>query len=333
MTGRSFFWRDQNVFVTGCTGLLGSWLSEALAGAGANVVGLVRDHVPRSRLVRERVLDCITVVWGEIEDYALLERTLNEYEIQTVFHLAAQTIVGIANRNPLSTFDANIRGTWNVLEACRRSPWVRQIVVASSDKAYGAQDALPYEEGLPLEGTHPYDVSKSCADLLTTAYFQTYGLPVSITRLGNFFGGGDLNFNRIVPQTIRSVLRGEAPLIRSDGTFVRDYIYIEDAVAAYLLLAEQLAQDPGLRGEAFNFSSESPMSVLDLVERILALMKRPDLRPQVLGEASNEIRHQYLSARKARERLGWKPLFTLDEGLRRTIEWYSKFFADEAAMG
>ena len=333
MTGNPLFWCGRNVFVTGCTGLLGSWLSETLTRAGANVVGLVRDQVPRSRLVQERVLDQLTVVWGEVEDYFLLERTLNEYETETVFHLAAQTIVGTANRNPLSTFDANIRGTWNLLEASRRSPWVRQIIVASSDKAYGEQNNLPYDEELSLRGMHPYDVSKSCADLLATAYFRTYGLPVSITRLGNLFGGGDLNFNRLVPQTIRSVLRGEPPIVRSDGSLVRDYIYIEDASAAYLLLAERMAQDPGLRGEAFNFSCESPITVLELVERILALMERSDLRPKVLNETSNEIRHQSLSVRKARERLGWEPLFSLEEGLRRTIEWYRKFFADGVMTG
>lgn len=322
-------WRDRNVFVTGCSGLLGSWVTQSLADAGANIVGLVRDQVPRSRLVRERVLERITVVSGAVEDGALLERALNEYEIDTVFHLAAQTIVGIANRSPLSTFDANIRGTWNLLEACRRSPLVRSVVIASSDKAYGAQAHLPYDEAMPLLGSHPYDVSKSCADLLAASYFVTYRLPVAVTRFGNFYGGGDLNFTRLVPQTVRSVVRGEAPVIRSDGTFVRDYIYIEDAAAAYVRLAEGLRDDASLAGEAFNFSCESPVTVSELVDRILHLMGRADLRPRVLDEASNEIRAQYLAAGKARERLGWKPRFTLDEGLKRTIDWYRRFFAED----
>jgi CDP-glucose 4,6-dehydratase len=323
-------WRDRNVFVTGCTGLLGAWVTQALADAGANVVGLVRDHVPRSRLVRERILDRITVVSGAVEDAPLLERALNEYEIDTVFHLAAQTIVGIANRSPLSTFDANVRGTWTLLEACRRNPLVKSVVVASSDKAYGTQERLPYDEGMPLHGEHPYDVSKSCTDLIAASFHHTYRLPVAITRFGNFYGGGDLNFNRLVPQTIRSVIRDQAPVIRSDGTFVRDYIYIEDAAAAYVLLAERLRDDPTLAGEAFNFSCEQPLTVIELVDRILSLMGRTDLRPRVLNEASNEIRAQYLAAGKARVRLGWKPRFALDEGLARTIAWYRGFFADGA---
>jgi CDP-glucose 4,6-dehydratase len=327
LTADALHWRDRNVFVTGCTGLLGSWVTQTLAEAGANVVGLVRDHVPRSRLVRERVIDRITTVSGAVEDVLLVERALGEYEIDTVFHLAAQTIVGIANRNPLSTFDANVRGTWSVLEACRRSALVKSVVVASSDKAYGAQPTLPYDETMPLSGAHPYDVSKSCTDLIAASYFHTYRLPVAITRFGNFYGGGDLNFNRLIPQTIRHVLRDEAPVIRSDGTFVRDYIYIEDAAAAYVLLAERLREDGSLAGEAFNFSCEQPVTVVDLVDRILRLMGRADLRPRVMNEASNEIHAQYLAAGKARARLGWKPKHTLDEGLERTIAWYRAFFA------
>src|SRR5262249_36028150 len=220
----------------------------------------------------------------------------------------------------------NIQGTWNVMEACRRSPGGKSIVVASSDKAYGDQEVLPYDESTPLEGRHPYDVSKSCSDLIAQAYATTYGLPVAITRCGNFYGPGDLNWNRIVPGTIRSVLRGERPVIRSDGQHVRDYFYVEDGAAAYLLLAEKLAADPGLRGEAFNFSNEIQVTVLELVQKLLDLMGSR-LTPDVRNEASNEIRHQSLSATKARERLGWRPLFTLDEGLRKTIPWYSNVIA------
>jgi len=329
---RSSFWQDRPIFVTGATGLLGSWLVRQLLELGADVVCLVRDWVPQSELVRSRLIEQVKVVRGDVRNQALLERVLGEYEIDTVFHLAAQTIVGIANRNPISTFETNIRGTWVLLESCRRSPTVRQIVLASSDKAYGDQEQLPYDEQTPLQGRHPYDVSKSCADLIAQAYAITYDLPVTITRCGNLYGGGDLNWNRIVPGTIRSVLRGERPVIRSDGQYVRDYFYVEDAAAAYTLLAERLAENPSLRGHAFNFSNETPVTVLELTRRILALMGF-DLEPDIRNEAINEIRQQYLSAEKARRVLGWKPLFTLDEGLKRTIEWYRCFFGDGTRAG
>lgn len=319
------FWKDRNVFVTGCTGLLGSWLTRALVERGANVTGLIRDLVPKSNLNWSGFNNKITIVRGEIEDYFLLERTINEYEIDTVFHLAAQTIVIIANRNPISTFESNIKGTWNILEACRRSPLVKRIIVASTDKAYGDQEKLPYDENAPLEGRHPYDVSKSCADLLCRAYFETYKLSVCITRCGNFYGGGDLNFNRIVPGTIRSMLNKEAPIIRSDGTLIRDYFYIEDAVEAYLCLAEKM-EELNIQGEAFNFSNEIQVTVLELVNKIIKLMGS-NLKPKILSEATNEIKHQYLSAKKAREILNWKPKYTLKDGLRKTIKWYEEFFS------
>jgi len=327
---RSSFWRNRPTFVTGATGLLGGWLVHRLFELGADVVCLVRDWVPQSELVRSRLIEQVKVVRGDVRDQALLERILGEYEIDTVFHLAAQTIVGIANRNPISTFETNIQGTWVLLESCRRSPTVRQIIVASSDKAYGDQEQLPYDERAPLQGRHPYDVSKSCADLIAQAYAVTYDLPVTITRCGNLYGGGDLNWNRIVPGTIRSVLRGERPVIRSDGQYVRDYFYVEDAAAAYTYLAERLAENPNLRGHAFNFSNETPVTVLELTSRILALTGS-DLEPDIRNEATNEIHRQYLSADKVRRMLGWHPLFTLDEGLRRTITWYREFFANEQA--
>ena len=323
---KSRFWKDKNVFVTGCTGLLGSWLTKALVQKGANVTGLIRDLVPKSNLNWSGFNDKINIVRGEVEDYFLLERTINEYEVDTVFHLAAQTIVTIANRNPLSTFEANIKGTWNILEACRRNPLVKRIIVASSDKAYGDQEKLPYNESTPLEGRHPYDVSKSCADLLCRTYFETYKLPVCVTRCGNFYGGGDLNFNRIVPGAIRSILNGEKPIIRSDGTFIRDYFYIEDAVEAYLLLAEKM-EDKKIHGEAFNFSNEIQVTVLELVEKIIESMGS-SLKPKILNEATNEIKHQYLSAEKAKKILDWKPRYTLEEALQRTIEWYRKFLQE-----
>lgn len=324
------FWRDRPVYVTGATGLVGGWLVRRLVEAGAEVVCLVRDWVPQSQFYDSGLADQVRVVRGDLGDQALQERILGEYEIRTVMHLAAQAIVGIANRNPVSTFEANIAGTWCLLEACRRSPLVKQIVLASSDKAYGDCEVLPYTEDAPLVGKHPYDVSKSCADLIAQAYAKTYRTPVVITRCGNFYGGGDLNWNRIVPGTIRSVIRGEAPLIRSDGQFIRDYFYVEEGAAAYMLLAEKLAENPELGGEAFNFSNEIQLTVLELVEKILALTGS-DLKPVVLGEASHEIRHQYLAAVKARTVLGWTPHFTLDQGLSRTIAWYQQFLETDVS--
>jgi CDP-glucose 4,6-dehydratase len=320
------FWSDRPTFVTGATGLVGGWLVQRLLHLGAEVVCLVRDWVPQSQLVQSGLANQVVLVRGDVRDQAALERILGEHSIDTVIHLAAQTIVGIANRNPVSTFETNIGGTWTLCEACRRSPLVKQIVLASSDKAYGDQEVLPYDETTPLQGTHPYDVSKSCADLIGRAYAVTYGLPVAITRCGNFYGGGDLNWNRIVPGTIRSILRQERPLIRSDGRFVRDYFYVEDGAIAYTTLAEALAARPELAGSAFNFSNEIQVTVLDLVRWILRLMKSP-LEPDVRNDASNEIVHQYLSAERARRLLGWTPRFDLDEGLRRTIHWYTEFFS------
>ena len=326
LTTRTAFWTDRPTLVTGVTGLVGGWLVKRLLANGADIVCLVRDSVPHSEFIRAGLVEQVRTVRGDVCDQALVERTLGEYEVDTVIHLAAQTIVGIANRNPVSTFESNIRGTWTVLEACRRSPAVRQIVVASSDKAYGDQETLPYDEETPLEGRHPYDVSKSCADLIAHAYAATYDLPVAITRCGNFFGGGDLNWNRIVPGTIRSALRGQRPIIRSNGCFVRDYFYAEDGAAVYMLLAEQLGNRPELRGQAFNFASEKQVTVLELVQRILGVMGS-SLEPDVLNEASNEIQEQYLSTEKARKLLSWSPSYSLDEGLGRTVAWYRDFFS------
>jgi CDP-glucose 4,6-dehydratase len=321
---RAPYWRDRPALVTGATGLVGGWLVKRLLAAGADVVCLVRDWIPDCELVRSDDIERVKTIRGDVRDRDCLERTLGEYEIDTVFHLAAQTIVGIANRNPVSTFESNIQGTWNLLEACRRSPAVKSIVVASSDKAYGDQTVLPYSETTPLQGQHPYDVSKSCADLIAHTYAVSYQLPVAITRCGNFYGGGDLNWNRIVPGTIRSVLRNERPIIRSDGNYIRDYFYVEDGAAAYMTLAEALAKRPELRGEAFNFSYELQISVLDLVRRILSRMDS-HLEPDVRNQASNEIRHQYLSASKAKEQLGSQPIYTLDNGLAGAIAWYRRY--------
>jgi CDP-glucose 4,6-dehydratase len=329
-------WKNRNVFVTGATGLVGSWLTKYLLDHEANVTALVRDMVPRSILWESsaeftRIKERLNIVHGGLEDYQLLERALNEYEAEVVFHLGAQTIVGIANRNPLSTFESNIRGTYNLLEACRRNSTIKTIVVASSDKAYGEQEKLPYREDTPLRGTHPYDVSKSCTDLLSYSYFNTFNLPVCITRCGNFYGPGDLNFNRIIPGTIRSILNGERPVIRSDGTFIRDYFYVKDGALAYMLLAEKMLNDSSIHGSAYNFSTESQITVLELVNKIIDVMQ-VEIEPIVQNTAINEIKNQYLSAKKAKEELGWLPKYTLDSSLMETIEWYKKWNSDSFVL-
>jgi CDP-glucose 4,6-dehydratase len=305
------------VLVTGATGILGGWLTKALVDAGEKVACLVRDEVPEANFYRLGLQKKAAVVRGQLENLDDVLRALNEYEAETCYHLGAQAIVGVGNRHPLSTFEANIRGSWNVLEAARQYGRLGRLVFASSDKAYGDLETLPYTEEMPLRGSHPYDASKSCADLLAQCYLATYRLPVAIVRCGNLYGGGDLNFNRIIPGTIRSVLRGERPVIRSDGTPVRDYLFVEDAVSGYLALGKSGEVGP------FNFGTETPTSVLDLVRLILSLMKSK-LQPDVKNGAPNEIARQWLSARKARERLRWKPAFDLRRGLAATIAWYRK---------
>lgn len=319
------FWSNKKVFITGATGLVGFWLTQKLVELGAHVVALIRDQDPQSELYRSGLINAINVVNGSLESYDTLERALCEYEIDTVFHLAAQTIVGTAKRAPLITFEANIRGTYHLLEACRRQqPLVKRIVVASSDKAYGTSALLPYTENMPLMGTFPYDVSKSCCDLIAQSYFHTYGLPLTIARCGNIFGGGDLNWSRIVPGTIRSLLYNESPLIRSDGTFIRDYIYVKDVVEAYLLLAEKAAES-GVQGEGFNFAPSRPHTVLEIVRTLQKMMGCPDVQLHILNQAQGEIKDQFLTSKKAHERLGWSPHFSLEEGLQETIEWYENF--------
>ncbi|MBM4421864.1 MAG: NAD-dependent epimerase/dehydratase family protein [Chloroflexi bacterium] len=315
------FWRDRRVLVTGCTGVLGSWLTAKLAALGADVVGLVRDWVPQSHAVRSGTLDRIKVVRGSVIDEDIVNRIFAEYEIQTCFHLAALTVVGVANRAPVPTFDTNIRGTWLLLEAARQWGRAEQMVVASSDKAYGSHEKLPYTEDAPLQGRHPYDVSKSCADLITQAYAHTYNLPVAVTRCANMYGGGDLNWNRIVPGTIRSALLNERPIVRSDGTMKRDYIYVKDIVTAYLSLAQAM-RDGAHTGATFNFGMDAPITVIEMVNKIVGLSDHPDLQPIIQNIAANEIQDQYLSSEKAHKILGWKPEHTLEEGLRETMAWY-----------
>jgi len=314
--------------VTGCTGILGSWLTQALVEQGADVVGLVRDWVPHSQLVLSGTYERVKIVRGDVTDYNVLERTLAEYEIEAIFHLAAQTIVTIANRNPLSTFETNIKGTWLLLEAARRVNTVKRVLIASSDKAYGSHAHLPYTEDAPLLACHPYDVSKACAERLAYTYAVTYQLPVAITRCANLYGGGDLNWNRVVPGTMRSVLYGERPIIRSDGSPMRDYLYVRDAVTGYLRLAEAL-DAPALHGQAFNFGMDAPQTVLDIVRAIIAISDHPELEPCILNEASNEIQAQYLSSDKAGRLLGWEPAHTLSEALQETLAWYRAFLKRE----
>lgn len=304
--------------------MLGSWLTAELVELSADVVGLVRDWVPQSHLVRSGVINRITAICGDVTDPETIDRAFSDYEIDTCFHLAAQTIVGVANRSPVPTFEVNIRGTWTVLEAARRWPGLTRLVVASSDKAYGSHKNLPYTEDAPLLGCHPYDVSKACADMLTHTYANTYGTPVTVTRCANMYGGGDLNWNRIVPGTIRSVLLGQRPVIRSDGTPKRDYVYVRDIVSAYLVLAEAM-EGGKFKGEAFNFGIDSPKTALEMVQTILRISGHLDLEPFVMNNAPNEIQNQYLSSERARHFLGWSPCYSLEEGLRETIAWYRDF--------
>jgi len=320
------FWVDRSVLVTGAAGLLGGWVSRKLAGAGARVAGLDIEWSHGAVLDGRDVVERLD---GDIRDRWTMDRVLQDRAIDSVVHLAAQAVVGPANDDPVPTFEHNILGTWATLDACRRAPGVTVVVVASSDKAYGDHGDEPYEEAMALLGRHPYAASKTCADVLAQTYAASYGLPVGITRCGNMYGGGDTEWSRIVPGTIRSILRGERPVIRSDGSFVRDYFYVEDAADGVLALAEAVATRPALAGEAFNFAADARLSVLEIVDRILRVMDS-DLEPDVRNDAVNEIPEQRVSAAKARELLGWRPSHSLDEGLRRTVDWYRAYLGGDA---
>lgn len=318
-------WAQRRVLVTGATGFVGSWLVRRLLREGASVVCFVRDWDPQSNLIRSGDVDRTTVVLGQLQDRAAVERAVAEHTPDTVFHLGAQTIVGTALRAPMGSFESNIRGTYHVLEACRRyGDQVNRVLIASSDKAYGESETLPYDESMPPLGSGPYEVSKACADLLSRTYHETYGLPTVIARCGNIYGGGDLNWSRVVPGTIRSLLGGQRPIIRSDGTYTRDYVFVEDAVDAYLAMADS-AHLEDVRGQPFNFGPESPVDVLTLVDIIRRLMDRSDLEPVIKDTATAEIRDQYLSSEKARRVLGWSPAYDLETGLRETIAWYRNY--------
>jgi CDP-glucose 4,6-dehydratase len=330
MSAPRFEWIGRRVFVTGATGIVGSWLVKRLLDQGAHVVTLVRDWDPQTELVRSGDILRTNVVNGRLEEYDALERAINEHEIQTVFHLGAQPIVATALRNPLPTFEANVRGSYNLLEACRvHRSLVKEIVVASSDKAYGDGPSLPYTEDMPANGRHPYDVSKSCTDLIALSYAHTYELPVTVARCGNIYGGGDLNWSRIVPGTIRSLWLGERPIIRSNGLFTRDYIFVDDVVDAYMALAERCNTE-GVKGEAFNFSPESRVSVIEITRALQQAMDRTDLEPVILDQVRAEIKDQYLDSTRARRVLGWTARHTLAQGLDKTIAWYRHFLSNAA---
>ncbi len=320
------YFNDKSVFITGASGLIGSWLVKDLLDKKAQITCLIRDYVPNSMFFSEGLDKKVNIARAELEDLYSIERIINEYEPEIVIHLGAQTIVGIANNSPMGTFNSNIKGTLNLLEACRlHDKTVKSVVVASSDKAYGEQKQLPYTEESPLLATNPYDVSKSCTDMLARSYALTYNLPITISRCGNFFGGGDLNFSRIVPGTVKNAYFGKNPIIRSNGKYIRDYIYVKDAVNAYLTLAEK-TQTLSLRGEAFNFSNEVQLTVLELTNKILHLMNKENLKPIIKNEAKNEILNQHLSSKKAKKILDWESKWKIEDGLKETIDWYINYF-------
>jgi CDP-glucose 4,6-dehydratase len=320
-------WAGRRVLVTGASGIVGSWLTRRLVDGGAHVVAFVLDADHRSELFFSGTVDRVTTVNGRLEEYQDLERAVVVHEVDSVVHLGAQSLVGAALRAPLLTMEANVRGTYNLLEVCRcHIDLVRRIVIASSDKSYGDLQPPPYSEDMVPAGRHPYDLSKACADLIAQGYASTYDLPVAIARCGNIYGGGDLHWSRVVPGTIRSLLHGERPLLRSDGSPTRDYLHVDDAVDAYLLLCDR-SEQPEVRGLPFNFGAGQPHSVSEIVGRLRRLVGREDLEPVVLDSARSEIQSQYLDAAKAALILGWRPSIDLETGLSRTVAWYRAYFS------
>lgn len=322
MSMKSKFWQNKRVLITGHEGFLGSWLTKTLFKSSEKTIGFDKTLDPTTPILNNCRKNIVSIR-GNVANFNLLKKVIDKYEPQVIFHLAAETLVDKTQKIPLQTFKTNIQGTWNILEAARDKAFIESIVVASSDKAYGSHKVLPYKENMPLKGSRPYDVSKSCVDLLCYTYYDTYKMPVCTTRCGNIFGPGDYNFSRIIPDTIESILSNKVLQIRSDGKFTRDYIYVEDVVSGYIMLAENIKK-LGLAGNAFNFSTEKPISVLDLVNRIYLLFDKKT-NYKILKKAEYEIKHQFLSAQKARKMLNWKPKYSLEKGLVKTIKWYKEF--------
>lgn len=319
------YWKGKKVFITGGTGFIGTWVVKALVDNGAEVVCLAKEMQKGSNFEKLGLDKKVTLIFGDILDLNILKLSLEKYQIDSVFHLAAQPLVQIALKNPAETIYLNVVGTLNVIEACRLNPAIKRIVVASSDKAYGSTEKLPYDESFPLKGEYPYDVSKSCTDLIAQAYAKTYKMPIAITRCSNIYGGGDLNFDRIIPETIKHLIFNEDILIRSNGKFKREFFYVKDAALAYLILAENI-EKLGLKGEAFNFGTDEPAVILDLVNKIIEVSGKKDAKVNILDTAKAEIKDQYLSSEKARKMFGWAPKYSLKEGLKETYDWYSEYF-------
>ncbi len=318
------FWKGKRVLITGSDGFLGSNLTKRMIGYGAKVVGLDIRINRKNNLLTGEDYKTFKLIKCDIADFSKLKKIVSNFKPEIIFHLGAEAIVGVCNKDPMRAFKSNIEGTWNILEICRNQSFLKAMVVASSDKAYGSHKILPYKEDAALNGDHPYDASKSCADLIAYTYFHTYGMPVSVTRCGNIYGPGDFNYSRIVPDAIRCAVTGKTLLIRSDGKFTRDYVYVDDIVNGYIMIAEQL-QRKGLAGEAFNLSDENPITVLKFINEISRIMGKK-VKYRILNQAKYEIKHQYLASGKARKTLGWKPGYSLIEGIERTVKWYEEYF-------
>jgi CDP-glucose 4,6-dehydratase len=324
---KSAFWSGRVVLLTGATGFLGGALADRLLSAGASVVAVVRRHRPGSRFYAEALDRRVTLEHGDVSDADFMRAVFDRHDLTTVFHTAYGADVNAVLREPLECFRGNVQSTWLLLDLVRTTKPECTTVVSSSDKAYGTQ-ALPLREDKPLAPLHPYEVAKASEDLVAQSYGKVYGLPVGVTRCGNFFGSYDLNATRLIPGTLEMLARGERPVLRSDGRSTRDFLYVEDAADAQMLLAEHLSSRPELYGEAFNFSYGLQLEVLEVVGRVMALAGREDA-PIIDATTQSEIPHLHLSSDKAQQLLGWQPATGFDEGLARTVRWYLQHFSDQ----